>query len=113
MPPTTSGGTTASGRFNGMFAFGIYEPDRDELFLARDHLGIKPLYYCSAGKLLAFASEAKAIFEIDGVEETINPRCGHQLAAVSLGAGAGERVQGVMKLPAGHTARFSRWTTDA
>ena len=48
-------------RFNGMFAFGIYDSERHELFIARDHLGIKPLYYAQRHDMFAFASEAKAI----------------------------------------------------
>ncbi len=59
-------------RFNGMFAFGIYDTDTRELFLARDHLGIKPLYYTHRGPMLAFASEAKALFEIPGVSRDVD-----------------------------------------
>jgi asparagine synthase (glutamine-hydrolysing) len=54
-------GPQALDRLNGMFAFAIYNPDRDELFAARDRLGIKPLYYHQAGDRLVFASEIKAI----------------------------------------------------
>ncbi|MCS6966024.1 MAG: asparagine synthase (glutamine-hydrolyzing) [Candidatus Kapabacteria bacterium] len=54
-------------RFNGMFAFGIYDTETRELFLARDHLGIKPLYYVQVGSMFAFASEAKALCVLPGV----------------------------------------------
>jgi asparagine synthase (glutamine-hydrolysing) len=47
--------------FNGMFAFGIWDKERLELFLARDRYGTKPLYYAFSGSTLIFGSEAKAI----------------------------------------------------
>jgi asparagine synthase (glutamine-hydrolysing) len=60
-------------RFNGMFAFGIYDSQRHELFVARDHLGIKPFYYAQQNDTFVFSSEAKAILALDGFEKRIDP----------------------------------------
>ncbi len=54
-------GVEALERFNGMFAFVIWDKTRQELLLARDRYGIKPLYYTFAGNTFIFASEQKAI----------------------------------------------------
>ena len=48
---------------NGIFAFAIWNSKTEEIFIARDHFGIKPLYYSKVGDNLIFASEVKAIFE--------------------------------------------------
>lgn len=53
-------GTDSISRFNGMFALVIYDTIKNELILARDHAGIKPLYYSVQGESLYFASEIKA-----------------------------------------------------
>lgn len=52
-------------KFNGIFAFAIWDKLKKELFLARDHIGVKPLYYFWDGKKFIFSSEIKAILEHD------------------------------------------------
>jgi asparagine synthase (glutamine-hydrolysing) len=54
-------GEACLNRFNGMFAFALWDRQRQELFIARDRYGVKPLYYRYLGEKFLFASEAKAI----------------------------------------------------
>ena len=55
-------------KLNGMFAFSIYDTKNDTLFLARDHFGIKPLYYTYVKNDFVFASEVKAILKYPGIK---------------------------------------------
>jgi len=59
-------------RFNGMFAFAIWDKSKQELFLARDRYGIKPLYYTFADHYFVFASEQKAILAHTAVKREID-----------------------------------------
>jgi asparagine synthase (glutamine-hydrolysing) len=56
----------------GMFAFAIYNLESRELFLARDHFGIKPLFYYSNSRQFAFASELKTLIKAPGIKKDIN-----------------------------------------
>ncbi len=59
-------------KFNGMFAFAVYDHMQETIFLARDRMGIKPLYYVNADKAFYFASEIKAFTTIPGLKLGIN-----------------------------------------
>jgi asparagine synthase (glutamine-hydrolysing) len=59
-------------RFNGMFAFAIYDTECQTLFLARDRVGIKPLYYAAIDSKLYFASEIKALRTVPLIGDSVN-----------------------------------------
>jgi asparagine synthase (glutamine-hydrolysing) len=61
-------GEQAIDRLNGIFAFGLWDGRRNRLILARDRYGAKPLYYNVKNDMLSFASEVKALLEVDGID---------------------------------------------
>ena len=68
----TAHGQGALPELNGIFSFAIWDRERRSLFLARDHLGIKPLYYARTGGYFVFGSEIKAIFASGLVPKRVN-----------------------------------------
>ena len=61
-------GTDAFSRFNGMFAFGLFDTRDDRLYLVRDRFGVKPLYYALSGDTIYFASTARTIAKVLGLK---------------------------------------------
>lgn len=59
--------------FNGQYAFCIWDKKNDELFLARDRVGIRPLFYWNKNNMFAFCSEIKGLFTLDKIDREINP----------------------------------------
>jgi asparagine synthase (glutamine-hydrolysing) len=93
-------------RFRGMFAFALADITTGELVLARDPLGIKPLFYHQRGEGIVFASELKALLTAVGTELRIEPAA---LSASMLYYWVPEQrcaIKGVSKLPAGCWARI-------
>src|ERR1700692_2498187 len=91
-----------------MFAFAICDlrSGRPELFLARDHFGVKPFYYAHHGRKLAFASEAKALLHVPGIEAEIDLESLHQYLTFLWVPDPKTMFRGIYKLPAGHCATF-------
>ena len=91
-------------RFRGMFAFALWDRNRDTLFLARDRLGVKPLYYAllEDGRLV-FASELKSLMAHGGFRTTLDPRAIEDYFAFGYIPEPRTIYLGVAKLPAGHT----------
>lgn len=88
----------------GMFAFAIWDQKKRRLLLARDRLGIKPLYYWNDGKRVAFGSEIKAILQAPGIPRRINPEALHDYLTYHWVPAPKSMFDGIHKLPAGHTA---------
>ena len=65
-------GNEVAKHLNGIFSFAIWNSQKQELFLARDHFGVKPLYYTQFDDSFIFASEIKAIFKYPGIEKIID-----------------------------------------
>jgi asparagine synthase (glutamine-hydrolysing) len=95
-------------RLKGMFAFAICDlrSGKPELFLARDHFGIKPFYYAQFGKKLAFASEVKALLHVPGIRAEIDLESLHQYLTFLWVPDPKTMFRGIYKLPAGHCATF-------
>jgi asparagine synthase (glutamine-hydrolysing) len=95
-------------RLNGMFAFVICDlrESRPQLFMARDHFGIKPFYYVCRNGRLAFASEAKALLEVRGIEAKIDLQSLDQYLTFLWVPDPKTLFDGILKLPAGHSAIF-------
>jgi len=99
-------GPGALTRFRGMFAFALVDEQADDLILARDPLGIKPLYYLPRGAGVIFSSELKALVAAVGSELRMEPGA---LVASMLYYWVPEQrcaIRGVRKLPGGSWARF-------
>jgi asparagine synthase (glutamine-hydrolysing) len=87
-------------RFYGMFAFAIVERDSGRVVLARDRLGIKPLYVAQCGKALRFASSAPALLAAGGVDTDIDPVALHHYMSFHAVVPAPMTIlRGVRKLP--------------
>jgi asparagine synthase (glutamine-hydrolysing) len=93
-------------RLNGIFAIAIWDQSSEQLFLARDHFGVKPLYYCHKGRRLAFASEIKALLALPDLSRNLNLNALNQYLTFLWVPDPETMLEGVLKLPAGHYALF-------
>ncbi len=87
---------------NGMFAFAIWDAKKRQLLLARDHVGIKPLYYWQDRDRIYFASEIKALLRIPGVPRELNVAAVPQYLAFLWVPGDETLLRGIKKLEPGH-----------
>jgi asparagine synthase (glutamine-hydrolysing) len=82
-------GAACTERFNGIFAFAIWEQQQQRLFLARDRIGVKPLFYAEIPDGVVFASEIKALLQHPAVPHTIDQNGIAQILLLGPGRSAG------------------------
>jgi len=95
-------------RLNGMFAFAIWDSQRKQLFLARDHLGIKPLYYTVLNNRLMFASEIKALLQAPEYRREVDIQALSQLFTLRYVPSPRTLFRNIRKLPPGHRMLVSK-----
>jgi asparagine synthase (glutamine-hydrolysing) len=89
-------------RLRGMFAFALWDEGRQRLLLARDRVGVKPLYYADTGKSLVFASELKALLADPAVARRIDPGAVDRFLTYYYLPGRETLFEGILKLEPGH-----------
>jgi asparagine synthase (glutamine-hydrolysing) len=90
-------------KFNGMFAFAIWDKKKKRLFLARDRIGIKPLYYCGHSKRFLFASEIKALLVDPEVPKKPNDHTIYNFLATGHQSHTGDTFfANIKELPSAH-----------
>lgn len=95
---------------NGNFAFAIWNKNKEELFLARDHFGIKPLFYTITDDTLVFASELKSIFKFPNVEKILDTTGICELFGIGPAHTSGTTVfKNIFELQPAHFAIFNKY----
>jgi asparagine synthase (glutamine-hydrolysing) len=95
-------GLEAVHQLRGMFAFALWDRNRRRLWLVRDRIGIKPLYYYLDGKRLVFASEIKAILEEKSIDRRLNRQALYDYLGFEFVPAPETMFEKIYKLPAGH-----------
>ncbi|MEL6924102.1 MAG: hypothetical protein AAFO94_08645 [Bacteroidota bacterium] len=99
-------GVGAVQRFNGMFAIGLWDRYEQELYLIRDRIGIKPLYYYYDGTQLAFASELKALLQLP-LNATLDTEALQDYLFLEYIPAPKSIIAGVKKLEKGHYLKLN------
>lgn len=95
---------------NGIFSFAIWNTKTEELFMARDHFGIKPLFYTFCDGTLVFASEIKALFEYPGVEKILDTQGISELFGIGPSHTPGTTVfKNIFEIKPAHFAVYNKY----
>lgn len=86
----------------GMFGFAIWDRNKQQLFLARDHFGIKPVYYFFNREIFAFGSEIKSLLTIPGMPRLLNMNSFYNYLTFQYVPDPDTMYEGIQKLPPGH-----------
>ncbi|MCP3796143.1 asparagine synthase (glutamine-hydrolyzing) [Paenibacillus sp. CH40] len=96
-------------RLNGIFAFAVWDSEREQVFLARDRLGVKPLFYSQTEEVFVFGSEPKALLQHPAVEAAVDAEGLAEIFIIGPARTPGHGVYSSMKeLRPGHTLTYSR-----
>jgi asparagine synthase (glutamine-hydrolysing) len=95
-------GSDCASRLRGMFAFALWDDRAKSLYLARDRVGIKPLYYVNTGKALLFASEIKSLLCDPEIRREVNPQSIHRFLTFLYLPGNQTLLKGIFKLEPGY-----------
>lgn len=95
-------------KFNGMYGFAIWDVEKKELFIARDRLGIKPIYYSYKNKVLAFSSEIRSLLESEIVPRKLNANAIVDYLRYQTVHAPQTMVQDVFMLMPGHTITVNK-----
>ena len=104
-------GTSCLQKLNGMFAFAIWDEQDKALFMARDRLGEKPLYYAESGGQLGFASELAGLMPFTFVDLTMNRQALHDYFAHQFIGRDQSIYTGIQKLPPAHSLTWKDGNT--
>ena len=99
-------GENCVNHFQGMFAFALWDENKGELFCARDHVGIKPLYYFQDNDSLTFASELSGCLNLNTQQPEINPKSIAHFLTLGYIPAPLTIWKGIQKLLPGHTLKF-------
>jgi len=100
-------GSKLLNQLEGMFSFAVFDKKNELLFLARDQLGIKPLYYYHDDEILAFSSEIKSLFAFDGIKKKIDEYAMYEFMLNSFVYEPHTGFEDVYKLRAGEFILYS------
>jgi asparagine synthase (glutamine-hydrolysing) len=95
-------GSDCLNKFNGQFAFCIWNKKEKEFFLARDRVGIRPLYYWHKDEAFAFCSEIKGLFTLDNIERSISAESLAQIFTFWTTTSPSTPFEKIYELPPGH-----------
>ena len=98
-------GADVTSHLNGIFGFAVWDAPRRALLLARDHLGVKPLYWYDDGRRLLFGSEIKAILQDESVPRAVDEEALAIFLALGYVPSPRTLFRGIHKLPPGHRLR--------
>ena len=101
-------GTDALTKLNGMFAFGLWDSAEESLLLARDRLGVKPLYISAAGSRFAFASELKSLLALPWIGRDVDPHVVAEYLQLGYVRSPATLLRAITKVPPGHAVRLTR-----